>query len=344
MPEKPTLCFFTVVMNRLHHLEQTLSANLASNALPTTKFLILDYNSDDGLQDYIINNFSDELKAGRLEYHRYAHAKYFSHSHSRNLAVKLTDTEFVCNVDADNFTGKDFDKYLQSQFAAHPKVLISGLSNPLNMYGAFGRMSTRREDFLTVGGYDESFEGYGFEDYDLVSRLQENGVQKVLIHDPAFLETLSHDNDVRVAREWTKDQLEVLYRQQVSESLQVLLYLFKDGTMHYGVVNEDFEAGMHYRYTLAGNSWQAGTWNAGERELIIRFDGFDARFEMQGVYLTGNNHHLKIEDDPQKLEEAILFHTNMANCCRYLANKKQNIIRVNENGFGSGITEALFAK
>lgn len=156
MTEKPTLCLFTVVMNRLHHLEQTLPDNLSSNTQATTRFLILDYNSDDGLQEYIVDNFSAELKAGRLEYHRYAHAKYFSHSHSRNLAVKLTNTDFVCNVDADNFTGREFDKYLQMEFALHPKVVVSGLSNPLNMYGAFGRMSTRRADFLAVGGYDST--------------------------------------------------------------------------------------------------------------------------------------------------------------------------------------------
>ncbi|MBL7698649.1 MAG: hypothetical protein JNK79_10830, partial [Chitinophagaceae bacterium] len=180
-----------------------------------------------------------------------------------------------------------------------------------------------------------------FEDYDLVSRLEKNGLEKITISDTSFLGSLAHNNIDRVAREWTNDQLYILYRQQVNDTVQVLLYLFKDNTMHYGVVNEDFQAGTHYRYTLAGNSWQAGTWSADDNNLWIKFAGFEANFEKHGPYLTGNNHRLKIEDDPAKLEEAILFHTNMANCCRYIQNREGNLVRVNENGFGYGKTEKL---
>lgn len=341
MAVENTLCFFTVAMNRLHHLEQTLPQNLADNNLATTRFLVLDYNSTDGLHKYILTHFVDELKSGKLEYHRYAHAKYFSHSHSRNLAVNLTDTSYVCNIDADNFTGKNFDEFLQRKFSQHPKAVISGLSNPQQIYGAFGRMATRRADFIDVGGYDEDFLGYGFEDYDLVSRLEHNGLEKVLIDTPAYLNTVAHDNTDRIAREWTSNMLEILYRQQVSDSAQVLLYLFKDKSMHYGVVNEDFSAGVHYRYSLAGNRWQKGTWSESGNILQIKFEGFEAKFEKNGLYLTGNNHYMKAESDTEKLQEAILFHTNMANCCRYLQNKEKNKIRVNENGFGSGQTEPL---
>src|SRR5690349_668565 len=215
MPGSQSLCFLTVVMNRLHHLEQTLPVNLADNSLHSTYFLILDYNSDDGLQEYIFTNFREQIKSGKLRYRRYADAKYFSHSHSRNLAVRLTDATYVCNVDADNYTGPHFDRYLMQQFEQHPRVVVSALSNPLNIYGAFGRMATRRADFIEVGGYDEAFEGYGFEDYDLVSRLEQSGLEKILIDNADFLKTVSHDNNDRVAREWTNDQLQVLYRQQV---------------------------------------------------------------------------------------------------------------------------------
>lgn len=339
MPFSHTLCLFTVVMNRLHHLERTLPANLESNTHPFTRFLVLDYNSNDGLRDYILTTFPDELKSGRLAYYRYNDARYFSHSHSRNMAVKLSDSEFVCNVDADNYSGNGFDRYLLEQFAAHSHVVISALSNDEQNYGAFGRMATRREHFMEVGGYDETFEGYGFEDYDLVCRLERSGLTKETINDPRFLKGLHHDNAERVSCEWTKDQLKVLYRQQVTDNMQVLLYLFRDNTMHYGVVNEDFAAGEHYRYSLAGNRWQKGVWREDDTKIIVSFDRFEAGFEKRGAHLTGNNHHLKAERDPGRLEEAILFHTNMANCCLYQYNKAKNRIRVNEYGFGRGATE-----
>ena len=342
MNNSGSLCLFTVVMNRLHHLEQTLPANIRDNSHPSSYWLILDYSSDDGLQQYILDFFSDELRRGRLQYHRYDYAKYFSHAHSRNLAVQLANARYICNVDADNYTGKDFDKYVLQTFSHHPNTVLSALSNTHKIYGAFGRMAVSRENFMQVGGYDETFDGYGFEDYDLVSRMEQYGLEKIMIEEPGFLKVISHGNEDRVAREWTNDQLLVLFRQQVSNNLQVLLYLFRDQTFHYGVVNEDFAAGTHYRYSLAGDAWQTGTWMEQTGQLRLHFTNFSASFEHEGDYLTGNNHQLKKETRPEELQEAILFHTNMGNSCRYRYNLHNKIIRVNEKGFGRGITQPLF--
>src|SRR6185295_3552603 len=154
MASRPALCLFTVVMNRLHHLEQTLPVNLEANRDPATVIFILDYSSDDGLQQYLLDQFGQELRSGRLQYHRYAYAKYFSHAHSRNLAVQQIRADYVCNVDADNFTGENFDRYLLDTFAHHPNAVISALSNPEKLFGAFGRMAVARSTFLEVGGYD----------------------------------------------------------------------------------------------------------------------------------------------------------------------------------------------
>lgn len=339
--KKPGITFFTVVMNRLHHLKQTLPENMEHNNEPSTRFLLLDYNSTDGLKDYILANFSKELQTGKLSYHRYAHARYFSHSHSRNLAVRHVNTTHVCNVDADNFTGKNFDTWLADLFTLNLGSVISAISNSHKIYGVFGRMAISLDQFNAVGGYDESFEGYGFEDYDLVSRLQENGAKKILIDDTRFLKALSHDNEDRLAMEWTKDQFHSVYRHQVNESMQAILYLFKDGTFHYGLLNEDFKAGEHYRYYLAGNSWQEGTWTRSDEHFHLQFRQFEVQFEQNDMYLTGHHHNLKKEQDPEGLQEAMLFHTNMANCCRYLLNKQRLKVRVNENGFGCGTTESI---
>ena len=341
MPFETSLCLFTVVMNRLHHLQQTLPVNLCHNTDPATTFFILDYSSGDGLQEYILDHFSEELRKGRMQYHRYAYAKYFSHAHSRNLAVQQIRSYYVCNVDADNFTGEGFDRHLLATFDQHPAAVISALSNEQRMYGAFGRMAVARDTFLSVGGYDESFDGYGFEDYDLVSRLEQHGLEKITIGIPAYLQAIPHGNEDRVAAEWTSDQLVYLYRQQVSTNLQVLLYLFKDNSFHYGVVHEDFAAGVHYRYSLAGDAWQSGTWMESEGNMRLHFADFVVCFEKSGDYLVGNNHRLKKETRSAEWEEAILFHTNMGNSCRYRYNLHNHIIRVNEKGFGRGVTQPL---
>jgi glycosyltransferase involved in cell wall biosynthesis len=43
-----------------------------------------------------------------------------------------------------------------------------------------GNFSARRSDFLEVGGFDETFDGFGLEDYELALRLSSAGVELVL--------------------------------------------------------------------------------------------------------------------------------------------------------------------
>jgi hypothetical protein len=330
-------------MNRIHHIKQTLPANIRNNTDQNTNFLILDYHSSDGLQEYVTEFFSDELGTGRLQLYRYEQAEYFSHAHSRNMAVALSDAELVCNVDADNFTGKDFDVFLQSQFHQRGDCVVTALSNENKSYGAFGRMCTSKKAFQRVGGYDETFTGYGFEDYDLIRRLEASGLEKILINEESFLKTLPHGNTVRIAEQWNNKKFKRLYRQQLDEYCQVLLYLFSDGTLHYGILKEDLKAGEHFRYYLSGNAWQNGSWHEDNGKLYLAFDDFCAQFKIKNNHLIGYNHYLKIEDNNNRIEEALLFHTNMANCCRYINNKRQQRIIVNENGLGHGKVKRLLA-
>ncbi len=343
MRDRPSICFFTVVMNRLRDLRETLPVNLRDNQCAETTFFILDYDSQDGLSEYLVENFSSELENGRLKYLRYGPVAYFSQAHSRNLAVQHINAEYICNLDADNFSGQGFDCYLQDTFGLVSGAVITGLDNNLQCHGAFGRMAVPRQSFLDVGGYDEGFTGYGFEDYDLISRLKEKGCSEIAIENPDFLQVLpKHHNEE--TREWTGDHLERLYRQQLHNDLQVLLYLFNDETFHYGIVHETIDKSGHHRYTLAENAWQSGVWSETTAHIRLDFSHLTTRFEKRDNYLVGSNHWMKQEIRPDARKEAALFHNSIANASRYRENKRKKIIRVNERGFGQGSPQLLSAR
>ncbi len=344
MRDRPSICFFTVVMNRLQDLRATLQVNLRDNTCAETTFFILDYGSQDGLRKYLVENFSDELKEGRLKYLRYGPVQYFSQAHSRNLAVQHISAEYICNIDADNFSGRGFDFFLQEAFELVPGAVITGLNNKLQSHGAFGRMAVARQSFLDVGGYDEGFTGYGFEDYDLISRLKASGCSEIAIENPDFLHVLPMDDDAGHTGEWAGDHLERLYRQQITADLQVLLYLFNDGTFHYGIVHETITESGHHRYTLAGNAWQSGKWSETDVHLELHFFQFTGKFEKKGDYLADNTHLMRREMRQDELKQSILFHSSVVNASRYRENKQKKIIRVNEYGFGQDSMQHLSAK
>ena len=162
----------TTVMNRLGDLKQTLPKNMADNAdYPNLEFVVLDYNSSDGLGDWIKAEMMEYIEKGRLVYARTAQPKYFSMSHSRNLAFKVACGEIVNNLDADNFCQKGFAAYVNRQAAMMPRKAIFAKSRQLLR----GRLGFYKDEWEALGGYSEALGSYGHDDADLLHRAWESG-------------------------------------------------------------------------------------------------------------------------------------------------------------------------
>ena len=58
-------------MNRLSHLKETLFENIEKNiSYKNVEFILLDYNSTDGLEDWIKSNFKEYINKGILSYYK----------------------------------------------------------------------------------------------------------------------------------------------------------------------------------------------------------------------------------------------------------------------------------
>lgn len=191
-------------MGRLHHLQQTLPKNLAWNAdHPNLEFVLLDYSSPDEVGKWVETELGEHLASGRVVYYRYDHAQFFSFSHSRNMGARLCRGEIICNVDADNFTGPGYARYIDEQM--EDKDLLvgcdfkDGVFTPIvGDHGWTGRMAVRRQAFLDSGGYDEDMVAWGYEDLDLYNRLCQRKYKCAPI-DRRFLNCIEHENKERIA-------------------------------------------------------------------------------------------------------------------------------------------------
>ena len=98
----------TDCMNRLSDIQHTLPANIeAEQSYPDLEFVLLDYNSSDGLGDWVRSEMMGHIESGRLVYYRTEEPQFFNFSHSRNVAMRLATGEIINNVDADNYTFND---------------------------------------------------------------------------------------------------------------------------------------------------------------------------------------------------------------------------------------------
>src|SRR6187402_755906 len=111
------ISFCIVCMNRLHQLKETLKANIIDNEdYEQLEFILLDYNSKDGLEVWVKENFYDFIATGRLIYYRTDLPQNWDPSHSKNVAFKLASGEIICNLWADYFAGAGFASYINEQF------------------------------------------------------------------------------------------------------------------------------------------------------------------------------------------------------------------------------------
>ena len=77
------ISFCTTCMDRLHNLKETLPKNIKDNEEDDDlEFVILDYNSSDGLEEWVKNNMMEYIDSGRLVFYRTEEPKYFDMSHS----------------------------------------------------------------------------------------------------------------------------------------------------------------------------------------------------------------------------------------------------------------------
>ncbi|MCB0418874.1 MAG: glycosyltransferase family 2 protein, partial [Bdellovibrionales bacterium] len=149
-------------------LPQNLTDNFADRG--TVNFVLVDFASTDGTVDWIIKNFSRHLESGFLSLYRAPALDPYDTSFAKNTAAVLGSGDILTNLDGDNFTGRRGGRHVLETFASYKgPIVYHQQAGPGD--GSTGRISTLRAHFYGVGGYDEQFQPYGYQDHDFVRRV-----------------------------------------------------------------------------------------------------------------------------------------------------------------------------
>lgn len=366
LPNKE-ITFCIVVMNRLHQLEQTLLQNIRDNAgYENLEFLLLNYNSQDHLDSWVRENCAGLIQSGRLSYYHTTEPQEFSHSHSKNIAFKLSTGDIACNINADHFTGPDFAGYVNEAFTRDENIVLTTIdfhrtkSNYFPPKDVFGKVCVKKSDFLRVGGFDEGMKGYGFEDWDFVNRLELIGIKRIFLEDPAWLQFLSHEEN-----RFTLDpaQLEGIFIRYCTPATSEILLLFKNGTFKKGMVlntstiraEEPAYAFSrkpgHFEFAKDASGFSEGTWHSDPHSVSVNLEWQDAPPLLLHIRAIGHRKALLADrsemtyfyiENNETVQSILEFEYMYPNRSLLESNLKNQKARVNEDGFGKAILTRNF--
>ena len=341
-----TISFGTVCMNRLHHIQKTLPKNIADNiSYPNVEFVVLDYNSSDGLEEWIKNDLKEHIESGLLKYFKTEEPAFFDRSHSRNLLFMLCNGDVICNIDADNYTGKDFAKYINQKFNEEDNIFLVADTKRKYYFlrNAFGRFCVKKSNFLALRGLDEEMKSYGSETVDFYERLAVNGVKEVIIENTSFLDTISHGDEERISNEYFLKSLDKLYMKYISSFESEMLFLFKDGHFEKSKISSKIEDPF-LPAALIENTHVSGTWLQKENHLLLSLASSIEEFRSQDNTLTSSQGVMfYLIEDKRFLFDIAKNYSFITNQQKKEKNLK-NYLNINPDSFGKGKVRTIDQK
>jgi len=338
-------------MNRLAYLSQTLPVNIAENSgYSGLEFVVLNYNSKDGMDDWINSNMSPHIESGLLKYYKTNEPECFNIAHSKNMAGKLATGDIICNVDADNFAGPGYVHWVAEVFEQNgpDTVITCHRKDAIPYRDQGGKLCFTKSLFSAINGYDESLIGYGMDDVELANRLENAGGKRVFIEDEKFLRFIGHSDLERIVNYKYPANLENIYIRvsDSSDGRQKVLYLFKDNSAaemsyEFNEAKKNNLVTTFVGWTVDRESHRKASFQKTANQLQLTFtDGrADAYREKDGVLDPVGNKNgstwKKITSKDNIYFKLIMGYNECLNRLTLVENERNQTV-VNKNGWGQG--------
>lgn len=197
------MSLLTTCRGRLMQLRETLPRNLEENAADRElEFIVVDYDSRDGLGDWVRTAMAQHIESGRLTYVKFSPAPFYNSPHSKNIAHRMALGEIVVDINADTWAPAALLSWIRETVGT-PAPSYARCLVPSTM----GLIGMKTSDFYRLGGYDERLhEGYGHDDDSLAHRANGLGYAAHFIPDK-YCGCIRHGDGLRVENMQNKDIL-----------------------------------------------------------------------------------------------------------------------------------------
>lgn len=157
------------VKDRSQELKDTLSVNLAENLMFCDKiqFVVNVIDDDDGLIDYLNDNYAAEVLSGYLKINAVTDFGGWHFGRAKNSFKNDIDGALYSSLDADNFVGSEETRQILDVFDELGCGFLFHHFSGTWGDGTCGRVTMSTDRYRSVG-YDEHFFSRQFDEYDLI--------------------------------------------------------------------------------------------------------------------------------------------------------------------------------
>jgi glycosyltransferase involved in cell wall biosynthesis len=179
----PRLSIVTCCKGRLEHLKRALPTFVVQSE---SEVIVVDYDCPERTKDWVAAQFP----AVRVT--TVTGAPIFNVSRARNVGARLARAQWLAFCDADNLLAPSFASEILARQTpgTYMRTLRNTPSGPVRRPVP---LVCEAATFWAVGGYDDAFCGWGYEDWELIDRLDRSGIKEALGVE-VLVETLPHSN------------------------------------------------------------------------------------------------------------------------------------------------------
>lgn len=158
-------------MGRLGFLQKTVGPVVS---YPGINYCLVDYSCPDRCGDWLANRYPEDIRRHRLAVERVPNQRVFHKCKAHNAGARRAiseGAEYLCFLDADTVVGPAFFEWIQSHVARRSFLIAGKRPDGSDQPSVTGLLVVHRDAFRQVGGFDESFRGWGGEDIEMRLRL-----------------------------------------------------------------------------------------------------------------------------------------------------------------------------
>ncbi|MGH7125160.1 MAG: glycosyltransferase family 2 protein [Stellaceae bacterium] len=176
---------------------------MLNTGLPVT---VVDFDCPNGTRGYLAANFPS-VRVAAVD-----GQPIFNPALARNIGARNSTGDTILFLDCDVMLTERFANFINESEFSDDEFFTCGLS----IQDLTGLCLVERRRFDRIGGYDEVFAGWGYEDVDLYRRLEARGMQQRHFP-PGLMTAIPHSDAVRLEfrgnghNKWAGQRLNAIY-------------------------------------------------------------------------------------------------------------------------------------